>query len=113
MTLIRYDQLDQALNSFQRKGNLPGLFLIFGDSYLIKQSFQKLLNFLLGTDKREFALETLEGGSVTMGDIIEAASTFSFLFSKKIIAVKNAPLFQSQHGPAEKSFSSADRKSVV
>ncbi len=108
MTLIRYDQLDQALNSFQRKGNLPGLFLIFGDSYLIKQSFQKLLNFLLGTDKREFALETLEGGSVTMGDIIEAVSTFSFLFSKKIIAVKNAPLFQSQHGPAEKSFSSAD-----
>ena len=108
MTLIRYDQLDRALDAFQKKGNPPGLFLIFGDAYLIKQSFQKLLNFLLGTDKKEFALETLEGGSVTMGDIIEAASTFSFLFSKKIVAVKNAPLFQSQHGPAEKTFSSSD-----
>nr|NJM01532.1 DNA polymerase III subunit delta [Desulfobacula sp.] len=106
MTLIRYDQLDRALDSFQKKGDTPGLFLIFGDSYLTKQSFQKLLGFLLGTDKKEFSLETLEGGSVTMGDIIETASTFSFLFSKKIVAVKNAPLFQS--GPTEKSFSSAD-----
>ena len=108
MTLIRYDELEQAWDSFQKKGSPTGVFLIFGDSYLIKQSFQKLLNFLLGTDKKEFTLEILEGGSVTMGDIIEAASTFSFLFSKKIVAVKNAPLFQSQHGPAEKTFSSSD-----
>ncbi|OFZ53856.1 MAG: DNA polymerase III subunit delta, partial [Bdellovibrionales bacterium RIFOXYB2_FULL_36_6] len=52
--------------------------------------------------------ETLEGGSVSMGDIIEAVSTFSFFFSKKIIAVKNAPLFQSKQGNAETGFSSSD-----
>jgi len=108
MTLIRYDQLEQVLDPFQKKGASPVFFLIFGDSYLVKQTFQKLTNFLLGPDKKEFALETLEGGSVTMGDIIEAVSTFSFLFSKKIVAVRNAPLFESHQGNAEAGFSSSD-----
>ncbi len=107
MALIRHNQLDQVLDSFQKK-NTQGLFLIFGDSYLIKQSFQKLSEFLLGKDKKEFSLETLEGSSVSMGDIIEAVSTFSFFFSKKIIVVKNAPLFQSHQGSGDTGFSSTD-----
>ena len=113
MALIRYNQLDQVLDSFQKKSKSPGLFLIFGDSYLIKQSFQKLSEFLLGKDKKEFALETFEGGSVSMGDIIEAASTFSFLFSKKIIAVKNTPLFHSHQSNAEAGFSSSDLEHFI
>ncbi|OGR22978.1 MAG: DNA polymerase III subunit delta [Desulfobacterales bacterium RIFOXYA12_FULL_46_15] len=108
MPLVRYDQFEAILESFQKKGNPPGLFLIFGDSYLIKQIFSKLSEYLIGKDKKEFALETLEGGSVSIGDIIEASSTFSFLFSKKIVAVKNAPLFQSHNNNADIVFSSAD-----
>ncbi len=113
MALIRYSQLEQVLDSFPKKKDPPVLFLLYGDSYLIKQSFQKLSEFLLGKDKKEFAMETLEGGSVSMGDIIEAASTFSFLFSKKIIVIKNAPLFQSHQGNAEACFSSADLEHFI
>lgn len=113
MTLIRYNQLEPVLDSFQKKGNTPDFFLIYGDSYLIKQTFKTLSKFLLGKDKKEFALETLEGGSVTMGDIIEAVSTFSFLFSKKIVAVKNAPLFQSSHGKTDVGFSSSDLEHFI
>ncbi len=108
MPLIRYDQFESILDSFKKKGTCLGLFLFFGDSYLIKMSFNKLSEFLIGKDKKQFALEALEGGSVSMGDIIEALSTFSFLFSKKIVAVKNAPLFQTHPGNEEGSFSSSD-----
>lgn len=108
MALIRFNQLNQVLDSFQKKGNPPNLFLIYGDSYLVKQSFQELSQFLLEKDKKTFNLETLEGGSISMGDMIEAISTFSFFFSKKIIAVKNAPLFHSHQGSAETGFSSSD-----
>lgn len=108
MPLVRYDQFEAILESFQKKGNTPSLFLIFGDSYLIKQTFSKLSGYLIGKDKKEFTLETLEGGSVSVGDIIEASSTFSFLFSKKIIAIKNAPLFHSRQGNADVGFSSSD-----
>jgi len=107
MALVKHNQLGTLLNSFH-KGGCPGVFLIFGDPYLLKQAFHTLSSFLLGNDNKNFALELLEGGCVTMADIIEQTATFSFLSSKKIIAVKNAPLFQSGQGNVDIGFSSAD-----
>ncbi|MCD4719434.1 MAG: DNA polymerase III subunit delta [Desulfobacula sp.] len=105
---VKYNQLNSFLKSVQ-KNDIPGLILIFGESYLLKHAFKTISSFLLGNDNnKQFALDTLEGGSVSMGDIIEQVSTFSFLVSKKIVAVKNAPLFQTQQGSQEISFSQSD-----
>jgi DNA polymerase-3 subunit delta len=106
-TVIKYHQLGSFLNSVQPDA-VPGLFLIYGEPYLIKQVFKTLSAFLLGADHTQFALETLEGGSVSMGDIIEQVSTFSFLVPKKIVVVKNMPLFQAPQGSQDISFSSSD-----
>lgn len=95
MALVKHNKLVSFLKSLP-KNETPGMFLVFGEQYLIKQAFQTLSSFLLGKDGNEFSLETLEGGSVSMGDIIEQVSTFSFLVSKKIVAVKNIPLFLQQ-----------------
>ncbi len=105
--ILKHNQLDEFLTSVQEK-DIPALTLIYGEFFLIKQAFKTLSSFLLGNENPEFALETLEGGIVSMGDIIEQVSTFSFLVPKKIVAVKNAPLFQTKQGSSNISFSSSD-----
>jgi len=106
---VNYNQLNSFLKSVQAE-DIPGSILIFGDPYLIKHAFKTLSSFLLGNDEdnKQFALDILEGGSVSMGDIIEQVSTFSFLVPKKIVAVKNAPLFQIKQGSQDISFSQSD-----
>ena len=107
MTLVKYNKLDSFISGLD-KTRLPGLFLIYGDPYLVKQAFKTLSSFLVGNDNEQFAMEILEGGSVSMGDIIEQVSTFSFLVSNKVVAVKNIPLFQSRQSNTDVSFSSSD-----
>ena len=109
---IKHNQLDSFLKSFQ-DNDMPGMILMYGDSYLLNQSLDTLSSFLLGTADKLFALETLEGGFVSMGDIIEQVSTFSFLVSKKIVVVKNAPLFQTRPGSQEIIFSSSDLDHLI
>lgn len=111
---VKYNQLDSFFKSVQAD-DIPGVILIFGDPYLLKHAFKTLSSFLLGKDEKnkQFALDILEGGSVSMGDIIEQASTFSFLVPKKIVAVKNAPLFQIKQGSQDISFSPSDLDHLI
>ncbi|SDU60159.1 DNA polymerase III subunit delta [Desulfobacula phenolica] len=104
---VKFYELESFLSSVNQN-DIPPLVLIYGEPYLIRESFKIISAFLLGSEQNRFAIETLEGGSVSMGDIIEQVSTFSFLVSKKIVAVKNIPLFQAQQGGPEIGFSPAD-----
>jgi len=104
---FKHNQLDLFLTSVQEE-EIPGLFLIYGESFLVKQAFNTLSSFLVGKDNHQFSIETLEGGTVSMGDIIEQVSTFSFLVSKKIVVVKNAPLFQASLTSSDINFSPSD-----
>ncbi len=105
--ILKHNGLKVFLTSVKEK-DIPALALIYGESFLVKQAFKTLSSFLLGNDNRKFALEILEGGAVSMGDIIEQVSTFSLLVSKKIVAVKNAPLFQTNQSGSDISFSLSD-----
>ena len=109
---IKHHQLESFLKSV-KENDPPGLYLIHGESYLLTQALDRLVSFLLGASKKQFALETLEGGSVSMGDIIEQATTFSFLVSRKIVAVKNAPLFHKEKTPQQINFSSSDMDHLI
>lgn len=104
---FKHHQLDQFLTLVKDR-KIPDLFLIHGESFLVKQAFNTLSVFLSGKDNHQFIIETLEGGTVSMGDIIEQVSTFSFLVSKKIVAVKNAPLFQASTSSSDINFSPSD-----
>lgn len=111
---VKHNKLDSFFNSFQKENTLPNLILIYGEPYLVKQAFKNTTSFLLGDDNnKQFALETLEGGSVSMGDIIEQVSTFSFLVPRKIIAVKNAPLFSKQSSHQDINFSPSDLDHLI
>lgn len=107
MTPVKHNLLDKYLKEFKTKP-APQLFLIYGDSFLIKKAFDTLRSFLLNGELCEFAIETLEGGSVSMADIIEELCTYSFVVKQKIVAVKNIPLFQTRNNPDEIGFSASD-----
>ena len=104
---LKYNKLDQFLNSVNNK-SLPNLIIIYGQQYLLKQAQKSISSFLLGKNTNKFALDTLEGDSVTMGEIIEHVSTFSIFQSKKIIIVKNIPIFQNQDKSGETGFSQSE-----
>ena len=104
---LKYNKLDQFLNSVNNK-SLPNLIIIYGQQYLLKQAQKSISSFLLGKNTNKFALDTLEGDSVTMGEIIEHVSTFSIFQSKKIILVKNIPIFQNQDKSGETGFSQSE-----
>lgn len=93
--IIKHNNLEHFLSSADSKA-FPNLILIHGEQYLLKQALDSISFFLLGSNHDKFAMETLEGGSVTMGEIIEQVSTFSFSLSRKVILVKKIPLFQSK-----------------
>jgi len=105
--IIKHHKLDPFIRTVKME-DIPGVFLIYGESYLVKHSFNTLSSFLLGKDMTELAVEILDGGSVSMGDIIEQISTYSFLVPKKIVVVRNIPLFKTQQGNQDICFSASD-----
>ena len=105
--IIKYNILERFLNSVSIN-NLPNLIFIHGQQYLLKQSQDLISSYLLGQQSDKFALEILEGGAVSMGEIIEQVSTFSFFQSKKIVLVKNIPLFETRSKGSEIIFSQSE-----
>ncbi|MCG8632634.1 MAG: DNA polymerase III subunit delta [Desulfobacterales bacterium] len=107
MALIKHNTLNNALASLTGEGGPPA-FLICGEPFLVRQAFDTLTAAQLKGLPKEFALESLDGRTTPVGDIIEQVSTFSFIQSKKVIAVKDAPLFTAKAGPSEISYSKRD-----
>ncbi len=104
---IKHNKVKHFLSSADTKA-FPNLIFIHGEQYLLKKALESMSEFLLGSNLDKFAMETLEGGSVSMGEIIEQVSTFSFSLSRKVILVKNIPLFQSKTKTNEIVFSQSE-----
>lgn len=104
---VKHSGLESYLQLLENE-NVPNLILVFGDPFLVKQAQDQLTSFLLRDNEDPFGLVTLDGGTVSMGEIIEQSATFSFFQSPKTILVKNAPLFQASAKPDETIFSPSD-----
>lgn len=107
MALVRFNGLDAALETLSSETG-PRVFLIAGEPFLADQALDTLTKSLLPEENREFALDRLDGTAIPMGDIIEQATTFSFLTPKKIIVVKNPPLFANTSAGKGISYSPRD-----
>jgi DNA polymerase III delta subunit len=107
MSVITYHKLAQTLDQTDA-GQLPSLFLVCGEPYLVKQAFSRLSVILLGKDRDAFCIDTIDGDTTPLGDIIEQVATFSFPSKKKIIAARNMPLFQTGQASAGICYTEAD-----
>ncbi len=106
MIPVKHNKIDSFFSS--QEAAKCQFFLLYGESYLIKQGLENLTQSLIKDPQSKLAVETLEGGSISMGDIIEQVSTFSFLTPQKIILVKDAPLFDASTRPGDIQFKTSD-----
>ncbi|OQY00720.1 MAG: hypothetical protein B6I26_06810 [Desulfobacteraceae bacterium 4572_130] len=98
MTEINHKEINQYLDSLLEK-NIPKLFFVFGEEYITRKVFEKILNFLLSGNQKELGYELLEGEKAGVSSIIESISTYSFTSARFVVGVKNVPLFPK---PGEK-----------
>lgn len=107
MAQIKHSELANALDELAGEAG-PRVFLICGESYLVRSAFDTLSSALLRGLPKEFALEGVDGKATPVGDIVEQVSTFSFIQSKKVIAVKDAPLFTARAAAGEIAYAGKD-----
>ncbi len=79
---------------------------------MTQKAFETLADMILQEDSRQFGVETVDGASVSLGDIIEQLTTFSFFDSPKLVTVKDPPLFSSS-GPQGSSYGPEETKRLV
>lgn len=108
MALIKFTRFKPYLTELGQGAPIPGVFLVHGENYIVRQITDRLTKFLQERQAGAFALEKLEGGSIRMGDVIEEITTLSFLSPKKIVVLKQAPLFTSGEKGVDIGFSAAD-----
>jgi len=107
MGLIRHNTLSSLLEKGPRAG-LSQTWLICGEPFLVRKAFDQVTGFFLRGQSKKFGLDTLDGRQTPVGDVIEQVTTFSFLQSAKVIALKDAPLFTARVAPGEVAYSSKD-----
>ncbi len=106
MTTVKHELFASFVQTASPE-SLPRLILICGEPFLTQKSFDVLADLILQGGSREFGVETVDGASVSLGDMIEQLTTFSFFDSPKLVTVKDAPLFSasqpqgSSYGPEE------------
>ena len=59
------------------------VFLIFGEEFLCKSVFQKLLKALMPVGSKSPSLERIDGPNEDIGDVIERITTYSLLSGTK------------------------------
>ncbi|MFO7750823.1 MAG: hypothetical protein R6V54_12105 [Desulfobacteraceae bacterium] len=92
MAEIKPDGLETYLNSLSRDA-VPPVFLVFGEEYLVRQAFARILDFLVPPKRRGLEYEAVEGDQASLPAVIQRISTYSMMQEKLVVAVKDAPLF--------------------
>ena len=88
MTQIKYTQLEDSLKLL-KNNNLPKLFLLWGESYLLEEKIDLIVSRLLSKKEKELAYTTLSGDELTINNIIDEISTFSVFIDRKVVHAKD------------------------
>ncbi|NDY74204.1 DNA polymerase III subunit delta [Desulfobacter hydrogenophilus] len=110
--LITYQALAGSLDALSKDNTLK-IVLICGESFLVRKALDTLVPVLLKGESKQFGLDVLDGKTTPVGEIAEQAGTFSFLGTREVIAVKDAPLFLIKASPGEISYGEKDLQVLV
>lgn len=91
MPELKHHELDLFLSSASNQA-FPRAILIWGQDYLVRSSFEKILNALLTKKEKEISYQLLEGVEASVSAIIERLMTYTLMTDKQVIAVKDAPI---------------------
>lgn len=96
MTIINFQQIDPFFDSLSKKRH-PPVILVFGDPYIRKEIFSRIVDILSHSDSRQPGIESFQGDDIHIGTIVESLNTLSFLFPEKLILIREIPLFEKGH----------------
>ena len=85
--MVTYKALASSLDALSKDDKLRAV-LICGESFLVRKALDTLVPVLLKGESKQFGLDVLDGETTPVGEIAEQAGTFSFLGTRKVIAVK-------------------------
>ena len=105
--LISYKALAQSLDGLST-GDALNTVLVCGEPFLVRNALDTLVPVLLKGESKQFGLDVLDGKTTPVGEIAEQAGTFSFLGTRKVIAVKDAPLFLAKAPAGEIKYADKD-----
>jgi DNA polymerase-3 subunit delta len=105
--LISYKALEKSLDGVSKDDALNTV-LVCGEPFLVNRALDALVPVLLKGESKQFGLDILDGKTTPVGEIAEQAGTFSFLGTRKVIAVKDAPLFLTKASAGEISYGDKD-----
>ena len=103
MTEINYNELSKFLDSKP----LPNIFLAFGEDFLTRKAFDRIIAKLVPEKRRELSYGLLEGADATLANVKERISTYSFE-DLVVLGLKNAALFPAPTAPKMPGFSKED-----
>ncbi|ACN15586.1 HolA [Desulforapulum autotrophicum HRM2] len=93
-----------ALSKFLASEPLPGFFLAYGEAFLTRKAFDKIIAALVPEERRELSYELLEGVDASLANVKERLATYSFE-PLLVLGLKNAPLFSAPTAPKVAGFS--------
>lgn len=99
MPEISYKEVETYLQSLldkKGKGAFAPVCLIFGEEFLCKTVFDKLLNAMIPAGKRELNYELCDDAQVSVFDLVEKLSTYAITPGLKVVAVKDTRIFNSR-----------------
>ena len=93
MTEIHYSQINAYLND---AFSPVSVYLIFGEEYLYKSVYRSLINAIIPEDRRDFAIEELDGSDDNAYEAVERVNTFSLDAGAKVIGFIDSNIFYSR-----------------
>jgi len=72
------------------------VYLIYGDSWLCKTAFERLLDAMLPETERKFGYESIDGANANIAVAVEHLNTFSFFSELKVVALQDARVFDTR-----------------
>lgn len=97
-----YSQLADYLGGLSAPddGNAAApVYLIFGEEMLVQRAFNDLLAHLVPVEQRSLAYEPMDGTTAAAADVLECVNTYALTAGQKVVAWRDARLFQSQTDP--------------
>ena len=79
-----------------------------GDAHLQGLVLQSLLDFLLEADARDFNLDTLDGESATISDVMSRCGNLPFLAERRVVVVLRAERLEKIHKSSKKDEADSD-----
>lgn len=95
MAEIKYDKFNNYLQKLDKGGFIP-VYLIFGEEFLYKTAFEKLLDILMPPSTRGLNYESLDGTDENITKALQSINTYAFLSGTKIVALRDTQVFYSK-----------------